>query len=216
MIAGCKTFGGALLVDDSAVVIRVFGNAFNMDDYGIWLGTAASLHPSKTFVDIENNTFADLHLAALEADLATVVDIFSGNTIYKAWPGLKLGDDSVLREARHNSITVCTPGIWITGAHPNIIDLGNANAWGNNVIACNWNDVYIDERPLANATGLLSFVGNTWDRNPPSSFSLVGGPVPVLNWGAIDIVNVSTPILPAIDTAHAMVNSGTCPVGFDP
>jgi hypothetical protein len=215
----CNNRGGGLLVDDSAYLIRVFGNALDTDDSGVWLGYQNGLHPTKTSIDIENNTFTGVKNDAFVANIVTAVDVFSGNTIVGANRGIHLAGKTVIKKARHNSITNCYgPGILIAdlpATHRDKMDFGTADDWGYNLIACNENDLYVDERPDGMPDGLLSFVGNFWDRVPPSSFSLVGGPPPNVAYD-VDIINVSTSPLPAIDVDHSMRNPNGCPFDHQP
>jgi hypothetical protein len=215
----------ALILDDSAYVVRVFGNTFDQDYDGIFFQGGNELTPQKTFIDIEDNTFTNLTHSALwvDSDLANAaVDVFSGNVVqglaapasYQEYAvGLHLGFGAI-GKARLNSIVDCDVGIEIVSrsmpGKRGAMDFGTVDDWGDNTIACNAAldyELASAGQPLGDLSlsllehEALSLAGNVWNHAPPSSGTANGSDI---------LIDRNAPAMPTIDVRDATVYAD-CP-----
>jgi hypothetical protein len=230
----CNNMGPAVLIMEQQCLplVRIFGNDFESNDYGIRIGSASPHSRAATFFDIEGNQFIKLNHAALELTGASAVEIFSGNHIdgvtipaaYASQPasGVSLLDTSVIYKARDNSIIDCDTGVRISngaivvGGAPDrsLIDFGRVDEWGHNVIACNSRptnagvseasgDVRVEVSD--GSSGGVSFAGNIWDHDPPTTYEVAGGTPP----DGTDFIDLS-PSPPLVDIRDSSRYPGKC------
>jgi hypothetical protein len=242
---GCQNDGCGVLIQDCAYVVKILGNTFEQDDYGIRLGQHDHLTPSRTFIDIENNSLTNLHHSGIMLDpwpsggvrSTAVVDLLIGNTLRAVtadmhWaesaPGIAVFGGAI-KKGRNNTITDTDVGLWIWGYEGIIpgapldrtMDFGTADDPGNNVIACN------SAPPGAHyvSCDLLVSVGassngtlhfaGNWWNQKPPSSESVPDNGHIQHDGT-DVCDTSFVTQPVIDVDRPFQYEGTCPLTRTP
>jgi hypothetical protein len=233
----CEDRGAGVLAQDCAYVVRVLGDEFSDDDYGVRLGHHDLITPSPTLITVENSTFSQLHHAGVALDpegspstSTVILDRLVGNHIDSVsasmWidyaVGVGITGAGVIKQARDNVITNNDVGVWLVGAalaadgltDRSVLDFGRADDPGNNVIACNaavaGHYALGDVLLSVGGPATLSLAGNIWDHAPPSrSADVNAGP------NGSDILTTAA-VPPPIDTSGARLFSGACAAGRVP
>ncbi|WP_394833400.1 protein kinase [Pendulispora rubella] len=189
-IHGTKRDGGAIATW-SCTSVRIEGNVVRESEIGIWM-TRHAVQPAG-YAAIRHNEFRDLSVMGLYMEGASSLDeltdnVFTGITsgshptpaaavvlhamVAKGFPRLRRARNNRIIE-NDTGVAVRSKSSWPSTNDGPMIDFGTSSDLGLNDFHCNARvsegtgyDVIIDAPALA--APQASFVGNSWDHDPPT------------------------------------------------